>query len=1065
MAAASAVSAALNSDVVKTGLSGGVKGRLGTIQFCCVGEQSGTFVVVYLLRWRAEGFLVLMPSLDAVRNSVDEIALTAGEAAFLDLLEVAMETARGRQLGTAEVIIADFPWSWLSSFRRCPTTRGSGNGTVTLFQVGSTVGRPVEASALSGAQQWITDTLDGDTAQEYTDAVEDLDSGPVPESPALSRDVASAQAAELSQLRERLSQMEGLLRAQGTMPAPKVQAAPRSMLDASGLDGTEPLQQRTAPKRLGKQEALVPAPTLPTLEEQMLAEVDREVAIEGDHQDSMLTLESRIAQTSDPMQRLLLLQMRQTSDLLKTLAPKTPSDPLVALLGGQDSGSGGSSSGSINVKGYAAREAYLKQLEDDRLVVQTIRLNARRELGISESKEEPSMLRSYLENRIPVGDHRTLAQIGYMLAAGWESASERSNLQMMAFCGRRMTYVEQACLDGGRTNLALAFDWTDGTKLSAAFCDKEAHQPDAIRQTAGSIMGSSQRLLSEGHRHVRDQVETDRIDSPQPDSKRRIDRGKSESKEPTQKAKRRERGDRPGRLLGFDCSGVPGVPEQRSSRPNITRECHPPPDKFSKHKSFAPPDSLLDSHELIDECLSLLERTPSAFNRFRFLSLAPNRSLRTSKRSAAQNALWPVPPPLWRWTGTNSPNPKNRRRRRKIRAQVKLLQHVVCMLNWITLGYPDKPPKVAQAGEPWTHDQYKALETLERHISHFCHLKRFAQNDLGRFGEKFAALRQTAEELPSHLEVDLQIILHDIQATLDGYTKFEQPHFVARVDHEVQHSDCHHDPEHVSMPNTTNKPVVADRIKWKHPARFNPKPYLLDPVVSAVFDNPDTLRIPQHLWPSKRKARVQCSRPDLLKLMKIWDAHDALALFPCEEVDDHETVGIFAVPKDSQFDRLIINPTVINSRMSQYSNYTKGLAPGSLLSLLSLDADQSFRFCADDLSDFYYTFRVPRNRAKRNCIGLKVYPSEVQNLKCFESGSVGPFYPALATLAMGDSHAVEIAQGSHHALLQLEAGSMLPSETLEYRKPIPRGNFVELLAIDDHIGVESFHKRFALELA
>eukprot|EP00438_Fugacium_kawagutii_P015642 Skav215148 [mRNA] locus=scaffold2462:83903:87145:- [translate_table: standard] len=54
---------------------------------------------------------------------------------------------------------------------------------------------------------------------------------------------------------------------------------------------------------------------------------------------------------------------------------------------------------------------------------------------------------------------------------------------------------------------------------------------------------------------------------------------------------------------------------------------------------------------------------------------------------------------------------------------------------------------------------------------------------------------------------------------------------------------------------------------------------------------------------------------------------------------------------------------------------------------------------------------------------------------------------------MGDSHAVEVAQGSHYSLLQQEAGAMLPSETLEYRKPIPRGDFVELLAIDDHIGV------------
>eukprot|EP00438_Fugacium_kawagutii_P032677 Skav232234 [mRNA] locus=scaffold4367:134627:147445:- [translate_table: standard] len=140
--------------------------------------------------------------------------------------------------------------------------------------------------------------------------------------------------------------------------------------------------------------------------------------------------------------------------------------------------------------------------------------------------------------------------------------------------------------------------------------------------------------------------------------------------------------------------------------------------------------------------------------------------------------------------------------------------------------------------------------------------------------------------------------------------------------------------------------------------------------------------------------------------------------------------------------------------MVPYSRYTKSLAPGALLSLLQLEDSHFYRFCADDLSDFYYTFKVPRARARRNCIGMKFYPSEVQDLSCYDPAVPGPFFPSLATLAMGDGHAVEIAQGSHYALLQLEGGSMLPSETLEYRKAVPRGKFVELLAIDDHIGIQ-----------
>ena len=102
----------------------------------------------------------------------------------------------------------------------------------------------------------------------------------------------------------------------------------------------------------------------------------------------------------------------------------------------------------------------------------------------------------------------------------------------------------------------------------------------------------------------------------------------------------------------------------------------------------------------------------------------------------------------------------------------------------------------------------------------------------------------------------------------------------------------------------------------------------------------------------------------------------------------------------------------------------------------------------------YYTFKVSAARAKRNCIGKKVFSSGVQGFSCHDPQIPRPFYPALATLAMGDNHAVEIAQGSHHALLELEASCMRTCETLEYRKPVPRGDFIELLAIDDHIGVQ-----------
>ena len=313
------------------------------------------------------------------------------------------------------------------------------------------------------------------------------------------------------------------------------------------------------------------------------------------------------------------------------------------------------------------------------------------------------------------------------------------------------------------------------------------------------------------------------------------------------------------------------------------------------------------------------------------------------------------------------------------------------------------------------------------------------------------------QELPQNADVDLSVLLQSISQGFDAYTTYEPPHFAAASSSESEVQDCQFEPANVPVKNLGHKTVIADRIKWKHPPKFDPRPYLLDPIVATVFDNPDSLRLPVAQWPERPKARVHCSRPELHKLMKVWDAHGSLALFPCNEVDAQETVGIFAVPKDSQFDRLIINPTVLNSRLVPYSHYTKKLAPGALLSLLSIQPNQALRFCADDLSDFYYTFQVPRARAKRNCIGVKIFESEARGLSCFDPTVKGPYYPALNTLAMGDGHAVEIAQGSHHALLQMEAGAMRDHETLEYRKPIPGVILSSYLRLMITLGSRRFH--------
>ena len=200
---------------------------------------------------------------------------------------------------------------------------------------------------------------------------------------------------------------------------------------------------------------------------------------------------------------------------------------------------------------------------------------------------------------------------------------------------------------------------------------------------------------------------------------------------------------------------------------------------------------------------------------------------------------------------------------------------------------------------------------------------------------------------------------------------------------------------------------------------------------------------------------MHVSKSEFLKLVARWDELGACSLIPADSKDFAEAVGIFSVPKDSRFDRLIVNPKAINSRMATVSESTKELAPGCMLGLLSLGAGEMYRFSADDLSDYYYTFVVSEARAQRNAFRLRLQGSEVSHLRCFkEELRNKEVLVCLKTLAMGDGLAVEIAQQSHANVLRYLCGAMRPHECLRYRQPVPRTDFVELLAIDDHVRLQ-----------
>ncbi len=467
MATSSGLSQPATEDLIRSGVTQQSKERLSTVFLVdSLTDPYQWRCQVFLLRVRALGFMCLFPAEPSVQHALSQVeqSLSIEEKCAITEVEVGVETSKGKALGTISMLIADLPWAYLGMFRKAQLGRGN-NTPIFAFKFGTSVARPVVASAEAVADRWIAEMLDADTAREYSTAEE------APDLPEEGFDIlgegTGARLGEVESLHVRIAQLESLLQSRGEVSfgaaptAPVEQAAPGLFTGArrEGLSTADWAKLHKAagatPKRIARAERSTPAavgdhPALQTLR----AEQEREVADPEEADELEAELNSSLDAVQDPTHRLLILQMKQTHAIMKTLAPKSPQDPFTSLLGGTDSGPGGSSSGSLNVKGYAARELYLKHLEDDAKVVEVIRRNARQELGISPEREEPSLLRSYLEQRVAVSDHKTMGQVGYMMAWGWEQASITGNEQMLAFCGRMMTYVEQACLDGGKTHLA-----------------------------------------------------------------------------------------------------------------------------------------------------------------------------------------------------------------------------------------------------------------------------------------------------------------------------------------------------------------------------------------------------------------------------------------------------------------------------------------------------------------------------------------------------------------------------------------------------------------------------------
>ena len=436
------------------------------LQCGAVDSPDSSVVACYVVYVRSGGFMLCFSAESAAGAVLGDHATARELLVALHPCKVEVATARGRVLGKARAMLTDMPWEMTDVFSRGSGSRGS--GTVVQFSVGGQSGRPVPQSVMLTADGWIAgNDMDATAAQDYVTGEEFSDDA---EAEHLQTGGPGEGDIPYAELRRRVAELEAQVQSgaqeQPELAGPRVpilggsKAPPPARQQSlfaptnrpGGLDGAawKRLQNLAGPPpgrgATSKAPQVHPAHDH---QESVYAEIEKEV--EDPQDGSLALLPELIAGSGDPLQKMLAVQMQQNALLLQKVLGNRQSDPILGVLAGSSSSSGEGGSG---VKGCLAREVFQKSIQNTVKVGEVSMTNAMVELGMTSDRQDASVMRRYVERRIPLAEHKLLAHFATLLAEGWAEAYTSRNLEMMGFISKALIFTEQCALDSGKLPLA-----------------------------------------------------------------------------------------------------------------------------------------------------------------------------------------------------------------------------------------------------------------------------------------------------------------------------------------------------------------------------------------------------------------------------------------------------------------------------------------------------------------------------------------------------------------------------------------------------------------------------------
>ena len=410
---------------------------------------------------------------------------------------------------------------------------------------------------------------------------------------------------------------------------------------------------------------------------------------------------------------------------------------------------------------------------------------------------------------------------------------------------------------------------------------------------------------------------------------------------------------------------------------------------------------------------------------------------RPSETKALRGVVWPCPLPFPEMH-------RKRSNRGQVDAARKLaINFTIIALNMFHNGSKHFASAVPAIGTRLNLEQWAFVKSLRPLVDEWNQHAPVTPEAMGRAAAKF----ENVEELLHHLQEESFPIATELRS------------YLGRLSSGLQTSWGHvGSPGRVVGSSSFKKALQPGRLRFWEVPTFNAMPYL-DNGNQETFENPlDHALNPDVEEHRPRRVRMRIREKDKMEFLELLDKSDRLALVPEHLVRAGYENGAFAVPKDQDRDRMVLDARAPNILEQSERRWIRSLGSVSQFNHFFVAEGHQLRLYAEDLREFYHAFLISKQRIIRNAYLMKIEKQQVRHLKAFTPDLEGyrSLVPCLKTLAMGDTNAVAYGQAAHlGVLLQKTSLRLRDFVTLKQRPDLKKG-WTAGLMIDDFILLESF---------